>query len=387
VVDDDPDMAQLLMRILREAGYGVEAYANAASARRGVLEAPPDCVLIDIILPDGDGLVLLRELKADARLAFVPMLIVTIREEIESRVLGLDAGADDYLVKPIHEVVLLSRIRSLLRMKRQHDELVAERNRLRAAHAELREANRFRDEAVQALFHDVRSPLVNFEAWCETLAERPALPAEIRSDLRDQLLAMVRVRAMADELMELALAEAGQMTLRRETVHLGALLRDAVGAHAELARSRDIGVSVDVAATPRPQVCDENKIYRAVANLVSNAIKHHVPPGRPQARNIWLCARERAVGVQTQVEIEVRDDGPGIPQEELPFVFERFRRGVHRSAGQVGSVGLGLSLVRQIAELHGGGVRVKSRVGEGSTFVLWFPSDGGAMAAAGGATA
>jgi two-component system OmpR family response regulator len=115
VVDDDPRICRLLAHYLGRVGYGVRAASNGHEMRHHIAEKPPDLVIMDLILPHGDGLTLARELRAHSR---VPIIILTARVGAEFEVPGLEGGADDYIVKPFNERILLARVHSVLRRTR-----------------------------------------------------------------------------------------------------------------------------------------------------------------------------------------------------------------------------------------------------------------------------
>jgi two-component system response regulator MprA len=116
VVEDDPQVRGMLVRALTYEGFEVEAAEDLATAAAALRARPPDLVLLDLLLPDEDGLELCRRARAEGDV--VPILVVTARDEIEDRVEGLDAGADDYMVKPFSTAELVARVRSLLRRAR-----------------------------------------------------------------------------------------------------------------------------------------------------------------------------------------------------------------------------------------------------------------------------
>ena len=118
VVDDDPRICRVLANYLGREGYGVRTASNGYEMRRRVAERPPDLVIMDLILLHEDGLTLARELRAHSH---VPIIILTARVGAEFEVPGLEGGADDYIVKPFNERVLLARVHSVLRRTRQQE--------------------------------------------------------------------------------------------------------------------------------------------------------------------------------------------------------------------------------------------------------------------------
>lgn len=127
VVDDNPDNLEVIATRLRFRGYEVEEVTNGEDALRAVGHHPPDLVLLDVMLPGIDGYEVARRIKADPSLPFIPVILVTARDSTQDKVAGLDAGADDYLTKPINFPEMEARVRSMLRIKRLQDEL-AEKN-------------------------------------------------------------------------------------------------------------------------------------------------------------------------------------------------------------------------------------------------------------------
>jgi two-component system, cell cycle response regulator len=128
VVDDNRDNIEIISTRLRFRGYEIEEAMDGTEALASVYASPPDLILLDVMLPDIDGYEISRRIKGDTALPFVPIILVTARDTTQDKVAGLDAGADDYLTKPIDFPELEARVRSMLRIKRLQDEL-EEKNR------------------------------------------------------------------------------------------------------------------------------------------------------------------------------------------------------------------------------------------------------------------
>jgi diguanylate cyclase (GGDEF)-like protein len=131
VVDDNLDNAEIIATRLRYRGYTIEEAADGESALAAIRRDPPDLMLLDIMLPDIDGFEISRRIKGDASLPFIPIILVTARDSTEDKITGFDAGADDYLTKPINFSELEARVRSMLRIKRLQDELEDKNRELR----------------------------------------------------------------------------------------------------------------------------------------------------------------------------------------------------------------------------------------------------------------
>ena len=131
VVDDNADNAEIISTRLRHRGYSIAEAGTGQAALDHVQANAPDLVLLDIMLPDIDGFEISRRIKSDSSLPFIPIILVTARDSIEDKVMGFEAGADDYLTKPINFSELEARVRSMLRIKRLQDELEEKNRELR----------------------------------------------------------------------------------------------------------------------------------------------------------------------------------------------------------------------------------------------------------------
>lgn len=209
--------------------------------------------------------------------------------------------------------------------------------------------------------HDLRTPLTRMRGGAE-LALHSGDAAGLKEALADCVEESDAILTMLDGLMDVTEAESGTLKLRLEDLDLGLLLDEAVELYGPSAEEKALSLRAE-APTGLILRADRGRLRRAVANLIDNAVKFTPPSGSISAS----ASREHG-----GIVVAVRDDGPGIPEADLPHVWERLFRG-DRSRSERG-LGLGLSLVKAIVEAHGGRVSVESRPGEGSAFFLRFPA-------------
>jgi signal transduction histidine kinase len=223
-------------------------------------------------------------------------------------------------------------------------------------------AERLRRNLVSDVAHELRSPLTNVRCQLEAIQDglvRPE-PAVIES-LHEEALLLER---LIDDLQDLALAEAGQLSLERRPLDVAEEVGHAVQALAPRTAERGLRVEVDVPADLPRADADPRRVAQILRNLLGNAVTH-TPPGG--------AVRVRARAAESGVEVTVEDTGPGIPPEHLPFLFERFYRADASRSRETGGAGLGLAIVKQLAAAHGGRVWVESEVGRGAVFGFWLP--------------
>jgi len=210
--------------------------------------------------------------------------------------------------------------------------------------------------------HEMRTPVTNIRGWLEA-AEDGVVPldAELVASLLEEALLLQHVIA---DLQDLAAADAGELRLHPQEVEAAELLHAVVDAFGAAADSG--GVALAVRAEPVVVTADPIRLRQAVGNLVTNAIRHTPAGGR-----VTVAGRTDA----GFLIIDVTDTGPGVPQEQRALVFERFWRAEKSRSRQSGGSGLGLSIVRKLAEAHGGTASVTSVPGAGATFTLRIPLD------------
>jgi signal transduction histidine kinase len=226
--------------------------------------------------------------------------------------------------------------------------------------------DRMKDEFVLTASHELRSPLTSVQGFAELLLlEREKLSpkqAETVEVILDNTRHLVR---LLNDLLDLARSDAGRLTIRPEQTGATGLIEDAVRTmRAQLdARRQTLGLEIE---PDLPQIeADRDRIRQVLVNLLTNANEYC-----PEGANIGVKARR----VGAEVEIDVIDDGPGIPEQQLEHIFERFSRGDAGETQRVGGTGLGLAISKSLIELHGGTIGAESTPGTGSTFRIRLPT-------------
>jgi signal transduction histidine kinase len=347
LADDNADMRDYLCRLLA-ANYEVLPVADGEQALRLAAEQKPDLVISDVMMPLLDGFGLLTALRADARTASIPVIMLSARAGEEARVEGLQAGADDYLTKPFSARELLARVGGTLALARARQEADRRKDEFHATHA-----------------HELRNPLAPIRNGLQILRlakDNPAAEESARAVIERQVQQMVR---LIDDLLDLSRISRGMIELRRERVPLETVVRNAVETSRPLIEQSGHRLTLDLPAEPLFVDADVTRLSQVVANLLNNAAKYTHPGG-----DIRLAV---SAG-ESDVAISVRDNGVGIPAPMLPQVFEMFiqvDRSLERSQG---GLGIGLTLVKRLVEMHGGTVAVHSEGrGQGSEFVIRLP--------------
>jgi signal transduction histidine kinase len=354
VADDNADMRRYVQRLLA-AQYAVEAVPDGAAALDAVRRQAPDLILSDVMMPRLDGFGLLQVLRADPHTAGVPVILLSARAGEESRVEGMQAGADDYLVKPFSARELLARVSAHLQMARLR----------RQAEEALREANRRKDEFLATLAHELRNPLAPIRNSLQIL-KMPRLDGATVGRTREMMERQVHhLVRLVDDLLDVSRVMRGKVELRKEAVELASVVARAVETAQPLIEAQGHELAISLPDESLLLDADPVRLAQVVGNLLNNAAKYTESNGR-----IWLTARREG----DAAVLRVRDTGIGIPPDMLPKVFDVLVQVDHATTKAQGGLGIGLTLVRSLVEMHGGTVDAHSAgPGQGSEFVVRLP--------------
>ncbi|AGP38567.1 ATP-binding protein [Sorangium cellulosum] len=499
VADDNADMREYALRLLVAEGWTVEAAVDGRAALERARAHPPDLVLTDVMMPRLDGFGLLRALRADERTRGVAVVMLSARAGEEARVDSLEAGADDFLVKPFSAKELLARVRVHVELARRRREaegqrqylndlfmqapgpiailrgpehvfevvnplyqrlvggraLVGEpiraalpelegqgiwelldavvrtgepivgeelpvrldrrgdgtteevffnfvyqplrdrdgavegvfvfafdvtdqvraRRRVEALVAALKVADQRKDEFLAMLAHELRNPMASISLSLTLLDDVDGdgpTSARFREIARRQMGHLVR---LVDDLLDVSRITRGTVELRLGDVDLAAVVHDAAAAARPALEARRHALSVSVGPGGFGMRADATRLEQVVTNLLTNAAKYTPPGGSISVR----LTREAAGGAPEAAVLRVRDTGRGIPSAMLEKVFDLFTQVDQTIDRRTGGLGLGLTLVRRLLELHGGSVIAASAgPDQGSEFTVRLPLGPGA---------
>lgn len=262
-----------------------------------------------------------------------------------------------------------ARDRRRLARERRLEELISERTAtIEAQAAQLEEIDRTKSRFFANISHEFRTPLTLTIGPLEDLVsgQHGDLDAERLAPLQLSLRNSRRLLKLVNQLMDVAKLEAKAVELRAQQADVGPFVRELNQAFAPLAEREGIETRVEVPDDPVPLYFDPDLLERVMLNLLSNAFKF-TPEG-------GAVAIEVACESDGWVTIAVRDSGPGIPEEQLPHLFDRFYQGDRATDSFQPGTGIGLSLAKELVSLHGGRLEVESRMGFGSTFTVWLRS-------------
>ena len=292
----------------------------------------------------------------------MPVILLSARAGEESRVEGLDAGADDYLIKPFSARELVARVNAHLELARLRREAVA---REREARAEAEAASQVKDDFLATLSHELRSPLNAIVGWTQVLRARKGDPEMVERALQTiERNARFQTR-LVDDLLDVSRIVGGGLRLDLVRVELVPLLESVIDTTRPDAAEKGVQLTSQLDPWTEAVHGDQGRLDQVFRNLLSNAIKFTPSGGRVE---VGLS------GAGGRVQVTVTDTGQGIRADFLPHVFDRFRQADTGPTRAHGGLGLGLAIVRHIVTLHGGSVVAESRgEGLGARFTVTLP--------------
>ncbi len=368
IIDDSSACREILASILREDGYLVEMAGDAESGLAQLTRRQPDLILLDIASPGCDGHDLLAHLQSDATTADIPVIVVTRSKNEEDIARAFAAGAKDLITKPLSPAVVRVRVKSVLAVRRLHDELK------RSRHAG-QTGTQTKSDFIAKVSHEIRTPLTAMLGYIEIMQQDNAsLPSghleslEVISRNGRHLLDLI------NDVLDLSKIEADKIELESIWCSPHQILQEAGSLLQLRAETKGISLRVEFdGGLPESIESDPTRIKQIVVNLLGNAIKFtSAGEVRMVARTV-TDNRPAAPEDLKFLEIEVIDSGIGMSQAQIATLFQPFSQASLSTTRQYGGTGLGLSITRQLVDLLGGQITVSSVVGQGSTFVVRLP--------------
>ena len=358
ISDDERDLVEMLAFSLGRRGYEIARAYDGLEAWERVKEEKFDLLILDLMMPGLDGWEVCRFIRKseDAQIRETPILILSARATAEDRVRGLEMGAEDYITKPFSLTELTLRVEKLLN---QRQAFAAMRSDL----AHLQRQTREQEERVCKIVHDLKTPLVSMGASAKLLMK----PRE-----KDETLEMLRgiyenSRRLNQRLEEILLFPSSFFSEGRvlmKEINLPLLMANLRESFQPLAREKMIEMKFHSFPDFPPLWADERWLERAFENLLGNALKYTPEGGRVEVGGAMIPGEEK-------MEIWIQDNGRSIPPEEIQKIFRPFQRG--SNALSEPGMGVGLSLVKEVVDLHGGEIRVRSEQPKGTTFSIILP--------------
>jgi signal transduction histidine kinase len=348
VVDADDPSRELLAAQLQGRGFDLFLASSSAQGLEVARDTPPDLVFLDAAATD--AFETSRTLKATDQ--YLPVVFVAPIGDGGARLRALEAGAEQYLEKPVSGHELRARVRNLLNIRKSQRELAVQNEQLKRLQA-------FKDEMAALMVHDLKSPLSAISMNLDVaLVALPEGLGDVRGALEDCRLASARLFRMIANLLDIARSEDGRLVVRPTPVDLAQVLGKIAEDHATEARLRDVELAF---------VCDAKGTFELDPDLIGRVIENLLENGLRYARtggHLRLAVREAG----DVLELRVANDGPPIPPEARAHIFEKYGQVVTSTGTARVNRGLGLYFCRVAAQAHGGAIDLVDEPGMTTCF-------------------
>ncbi|HEY9643766.1 MAG TPA: ATP-binding protein [Coleofasciculaceae cyanobacterium] len=389
VIEDNSQMNQFITETLA-ADYRTATAKDGQEGLEQAIALHPDLILSDVMMPYVSGDQLVQQIRSYPVLDSTPIVMLTAKADDELRVQLLRQGAQDYLMKPFSVEELRARVSNLVAIKRTRDllqqELASQSSDLEALAKEvslrrrelqtaletlehqakeLAQANRLKDEFLGIVSHELRTPLNAILGWAYTLRSR-----QLDEATATRALATIERNAklqtqLVENLLDASCLLQGKVLLQMRPVNLQPIVEAAIQAVQPDAENKAIQLQVHAAGRVGLVSGDADRLQQIIQNLLSNAIKF-----TPNGGQVEIRLEQQA----DQVQLHVTDTGIGIRAESFPYLFDYFRQADSSTTRKFGGMGLGLTIVQQLVQLHQGQIHVASDgENQGATFTVTLP--------------
>jgi two-component system, sensor histidine kinase and response regulator len=362
VVDDTEANRLLAQSTLEDEGFRVVLASGGGEAIAAFEAELPDCILLDVRMPETDGFAVCEAIRALPLGAETPIVFLTALRDVETFDRALRAGGDDFLTKPIRPTELVLRVQSALKLRRMRVELREHYDLLKHQRDDLLRLQLQKERLMAFVVHDLKNPVNAMDLHAQVLLRARELPESLRDSVMQIRTEARQLTRLILNLLDLSKADEGKLSLHRSDVDLRALVAEVFAELDANAQSREVRLRSSIEADRAH--ADPDLFRRTLANLVDNAIRY-----APRETAVTVSTRRVAPGI----EVRVADSGKGVAPELRERVFDPFTQvEAGGRSSERGARGLGLTFCKLVVEAHGGRIWIEDAA-PGAIFALRLP--------------
>lgn len=369
IVDDEPMSGLLTETYVASAGYSCEIVNSTPEALESIQKRLPDIIISDIVLPGMDGFSFCQKLKSSETTSLIPVILVSAFRSKNNRIMAIESGAADFFTKPVQKQELISRISSLLKLKRLQDKLKERNRRIRQQNAKLRKLDKIKEGLTAMIIHDLKSPLTTIRGYLDIILLQcnNRLDQVTKEYLDNARNSCERMQKMILTMLDISRMEKDAMEFERLPVLIRPLFEKLKTEFEPERLSCEVDLELDIEAGLDVLWGDMELLLRVLENLIHNAFRH-----TPSGSRVTIRCRKESPQSEW-IRFAVSDEGAGIPLAEQQNIFKKFYQLEARKRGYHTGRGLGLTFCKYAVELQGGKIWVESKEGIGSSFFFRLP--------------
>lgn len=358
-VDDVPQNLLVLGNLLKEENFRMSFASNGEQALKMVSRTIPDLILLDVMMPGMDGFEVCRQLKSTPETKEIPVIFLTGRSESDDIIQGFEIGGVDYVTKPVNGAELLVRIKTHLELKHAREKLV--------------ELDKMKSHFFANISHEFRTPLTLIMGLLNQQLSGCG-DKEQKEEIHIMLRSSRRLLNLINQLLDLAKLESGKLNIKVLKRNIIPFLKGLAGTFESAVIQKKLELTFSAEKEDILLYFDREKLEKAVSNLLTNALKF-TPAGGKVSVSASKHPEKKGNFPSGYVKIEVRDTGIGIPENQIPFIYDRFFQvnGSSPQGHRHQGTGIGLAIAKELVELHHGEIGVISSEGKGTVFTIRLP--------------
>lgn len=357
IIDDDPRIQDTIEAQLYPEGYELFFKSSGIDAIRELDQLQPDVILLDLMMPGMNGFDVCSHIKHRDEFSHVPIIMITALDDVDYLVTGLDTGADEFISKPVNGAELRARVRSMLRIKHQYDELDS--------------ALHLRELISRMIVHDMRNPLSSILLYSQVIQRKQKLSDDQLSQIMQIQNEAIRLGKLFDDMLVLSRMQRGRITLQRKATDMREIIQRQQTKYEESARANGVQLQIAMDTELPTPLFDAILVERMVETLLSNAIHFSPANGQVSLTLIYTATEEQGVSTPA-LRLEVTDQGPNVPLDLFNNIFQNLALSNHKDSARP-STELGLAFCKMVVEAHDGSISLQANRPAGAIFTIELP--------------